>query len=380
MSAPADKVIEKVAKLLALAEHPNTGDAERDAFLARADALMAKHMIDEALVRAAQTPEERRKPVVVEVTEMFNRETVYGSKMELIAREVARTVNVKLVQHYSGRRRHTLVGFDEDVRWMQMLFMNIQMAFLTRISPKWSTERDFTMNVVLLRESGLSWSKVLDRAHRAGAVEDTWSDTELEGEWQANGWVDGEQRARWAAEDKLNRLYRNWCKAAGKKPVQITRHEAYRHTYAEAFTNRICGRLEEMRAARRASSGTGTELALREMDEDILAAMFDAFPELSPEAIKARREAEERRRREEDEKHAEWLASLTPAARLRYEKEQTAERAKQARESDRYWRKVEEERERLYDTNGGQAGRAAADSVNLSTAEHVDTTTREALA
>lgn len=361
-------IIAKVAKLLATAEHPGTPDAERDRCLALADSMMAKHMIDEARVRAAQKPEERRQPVVVEVTGMFDRNTVYGSKMELLAREIARTVGVKMVTHYSDRKRLvTLVGFSEDVQWMQLLFMNVQMAFAGKMSPKWDNDRDFVMNLVLLRESGLSWPVVLDRAVRAGAVEDTWSDkSDIDGDWQAGGWVTRRQQAHWSAEDKLNRAYRKWCRDNGKTPVQVTRHEAYRHTYAEAFTSRICVRLEEMRAAR---AVPGTELVLAGVEEEVLRAMWEAFPSLSPEAQEAARQAREKAEREADEKHAAWLASLSPAERLRYEKEQTAKRAKQARENDRYWREQDRERERLYDTNGGIAGRAAADSVNLSTAD-----------
>lgn len=377
MTAPEDRIIDRVAKLLAQAEHPNTSDVERDAFLAKADALMSKHMIDEAMLRAAQKPEERRKPVVVEVSGMFDRNTVYGSKMNLIASQIARTVGVKMVTHYEGGPRVTLVGFDEDVRWMQMLFINVQMAFANKMSPKWDTSREFVMNLVLLRESGLSWTVVLDRAVRAGAIEDTWSDVPG-GDWNPSmtEWITHAQRARWSAEDKLNRAYRNWCKANGKKPVQITRHEAYRHTYAEAFTTRICTRLEERRAARKVP---GTELVLRSVEEDVLKAMWDAFPELSPEAREAARLAREKLEQEADEAHAAWLATLTPAARLRYEKEQTAKREKEARDNERYWREQDQKREKLYDTNGGIAGRAAADSVNLSTSETVSTTKREEL-
>lgn len=379
MTTPADAIVSKVAKLLALAEHPNTSDVERDTFLAKADALMAKHMIDEALLRAAQTPAERRKPVVVEVNDLIDRQSVFGQKMLTIARQVARTVGVRLVVHYADgfKRRISLVGFDEDVRWMQMLFMNIQMTFLTRITPKWDNDREFVRNIVLLRESGLSWSRVLDRAVRAGAVEDTWTDVPFEYREDGSYW--DSEKARWSAEDKLNRAYRNECKRVGVAPVQITRHEAYRHTYSEAFTQRICARLEEMEEARQ-SGEPGTALALRTVKEDVDAAMWEAFPNLSPEALKARRLAAEEQQRKADEALAARLAAMTPAQRLRYEKEQTAEREKFARESDRYWRRQDRERERLYDYNGGSAGRSAADSVNLSTAERMGGTDRKALA
>lgn len=360
MSAPEDRILDRVAKLLAQADHPNTGDAERDAFLAKADKLMGEHMITEAMLRAAQKPEERRKPVVVEVTGMFDRETVYGNKMDLIARQVARTVGVKMVTHYSGGRRVTLVGFDEDVRWMQMLFMNIQVAFVTKLNPKWDAGKDTVANVVQLRESGASWSEILNRAVRAGAVEQTWT------------LYDSQERRN--ARASLKRAYERYCDAVGVEPVQTRRHEAFRHTYAEAFTVQICARLEEMAEARKVP---GTELVLRSVQEDVLAAMWEAFPSLHPDAQKAAQEAREKAEREADEKLAAELAAMTPRQRLAYEKEQTRLRDKEARESDRYWRAEDRRREKLYDTNGGKAGRAAANAVNLNIAETVGTTTRQ---
>ena len=58
------KLMETVRLLLARAEHPNTPPEEADTALRRANALMARHAIDEALVRATQTARERRAPVV----------------------------------------------------------------------------------------------------------------------------------------------------------------------------------------------------------------------------------------------------------------------------------------------------------------------------
>lgn len=60
-----EKIISRIQKLMALAEHANTSDTEREAFLDKADELMARHMVDEALLRQSQSPEERRTPVTV---------------------------------------------------------------------------------------------------------------------------------------------------------------------------------------------------------------------------------------------------------------------------------------------------------------------------
>lgn len=350
-----DKIIERIAKLLAQAEHPNTSETERDVYLAKADEMMARHMIDEALIRLAQAPAERRKPVRVDV-ELFDRHSVYGIKMSTIATEVARTVGVRMATR-SGSNVVSLVGFDEDVRWMQMLFLNVQMAFIGRMRPEWSDQRSLGANVALMRESGMGWPEVSRVAFKAGATEDfdRYSGTFV-----------------WS--DRLAAAYKKHCKETGSTPVTITRHEAYRATYAEAFTSRICSRLTTMRLDRLDDvKSTGTELALRSVEDDVNDAFYTEFPNLSPEAARERMAQARRDQEQADEEHAAWLASLTPAKRLAYERKQAAEADKLARRSDKYWAQRDKEQEKLYDSNGARAGRKAADGVNLSTAETVGT-------
>ena len=349
-----DKIIERIAKLLAQAEHPSTSDTERDAFITKADEMMAKHMIDEALVRLAQAPAERRKPVRVDV-ELFDRHSTYGIKMGIIATEVARTVGVRMATR-SSSNIVSLVGFDEDVRWMQMLFLNVQMAFLGRMRPEWSSDRSLGHNVALLRESGMGWPEVSKMAFKAGATEDYDRYT-----------------GTFVWSDRLAAAYKKHCKATGATPVTITRHEAYRATYVEAFTNRICMRLTTMRLNRLDDAkSTGSELALRSVENDVNDAFHSEFPNLSP-AAHSRRMAQLRKEQEQaDTEHAAWLSGLTPTQRLSHERKQAEEADKQARRSDKYWAQRDREQEKLYDSNGAKAGRKAADGVNLSTAETVD--------
>ena len=61
------KILDRVAALLAIAEHPNTGEHEADTALRQANKLIAKHAIEEAMLRQAQTVGERRALVRREV-------------------------------------------------------------------------------------------------------------------------------------------------------------------------------------------------------------------------------------------------------------------------------------------------------------------------
>lgn len=350
-----EKIISRIQKLMALAEHANTSDTEREAFLDKADELMARHMVDEALLRQSQSPEERRTPVTVEV-QLLDQASIYTYKMRTVAEQMARTVGVRIA-FKAGRQ--VLVGYSEDVSWMQILFTNAQLTFLSRVSPKWDAALTVEENVAQLRESGKDWYTVNCVGYRAGA----WTRPPVPGE-----------------ANHIVAMYQRHCKATGAVPVKIYRHDAYRNTFAEAFISRICSRLETMREARFASATEpGTGLALRQVQEDVDAAFYAAFPNLNPEArearIQAQRDADARMRAEEQER----LAAMTPAARLRHERQQAEQRARDARLNAKYWRRDDAERSRRYDGTGARAGTAAADAVNLSTDEGLGRTGGKAL-
>src|SRR5690349_5135639 len=55
-----EKILDRVAKLLALAEHENTPAPEAEIALLQANRLIAKHAIDEAILRQSQTVGQRR--------------------------------------------------------------------------------------------------------------------------------------------------------------------------------------------------------------------------------------------------------------------------------------------------------------------------------
>lgn len=121
------KLMETVRLLLARAEHPNTPPEEADTALRRANALMARHAIDEALVRATQTARERRAPVV-EKWNWASAHTGYGahlrSMLEAIARYNRVRVHIELYAPYGV----TVVGFREDVDWVQAAAADVALS------------------------------------------------------------------------------------------------------------------------------------------------------------------------------------------------------------------------------------------------------------
>ena len=122
MSELDQKVLDRVRKLLAKAEHPGTPVEEAQAFSAKASELMAAYAIDQALVDAAQPS--GATPIVREIEV----DAPYAMPRAVLLDRVARAHRVRTVigpDAGSGRRRCTLVGFPVDLDIVEVLFTSL---------------------------------------------------------------------------------------------------------------------------------------------------------------------------------------------------------------------------------------------------------------
>jgi hypothetical protein len=116
------KILERVRKLLAKAEHPTTPVEEAQAFSAKASALMARYAIDRAVMEAA-TPD-GSAPVARQLTV----EAPYALPRAVLLDRVARAHRVRVVlgpDAPSGGRLCTLVGFPVDLDVAELLFTSL---------------------------------------------------------------------------------------------------------------------------------------------------------------------------------------------------------------------------------------------------------------
>jgi hypothetical protein len=342
-------ILDKVAKLITLAEHANTSDIEREAFLAKADAMMVKYAIDRAVIESRKTAgEQREKPVSVTVP--FIRDGVdFESQYVSMFSSICNHNRVRAVIR-TYREEATIVGFSADVEYTQMTWNSVYLAFVSKLDPTWDPSRPADENIKVLKEAGWKWSRIADVANEHG-FECT------------------------ATDGRLKAAYRRQCKAEGVEPTSHTqRHAAYRAAYAEAFAATISSRLYRMRTAAEdqvaSRRGTGTEVALRSRADTVNEEFYSLFPHFRPMSAEQRAEqerlADEALKREQDR-----LASMTPAQRA-------AEERRKAREEARWQAQYERERAKLQDAAGRRAGHAAAASVDLGAAK-VSTDTRKAI-
>lgn len=134
-----DRVLERVRKLLAKAEHPATPPAEAEAFSEKAAALMSRYVIDRAMLDATATT--TSAPVVRTLTV----DAPYALPKTVLLTFVARAFRVCVAvgrDLESGGRRCTLVGFPVDVDSTELLFTSLLLQASTAVSAAGRGRRD----------------------------------------------------------------------------------------------------------------------------------------------------------------------------------------------------------------------------------------------
>lgn len=336
-----ERILDQVRHCLDKANHPNTPEAEREMCLKRADTLMSRHAIDQAMLDLTRNASDRRKPTSREFQAWEGWQ--WRGQFETILTQIAKTAGVRCVIGLQGKT--TLVGYTEDVEYVEMLWTTIYFQFIARIDPKWDNSLSFEHNVYNFKESGTKWPEIRDIA-RAN-----------------NNWVD------WPDGGRLKRAYQRHCRIIGEEPRNHTqRHQAYKQSYADGFETRICARLEAMRRSREedVAGTTGASLVLVGAKEQVDEMFFLLFPERHPAAIRERnaKAMEEYRKTQEEEKREreEMLAAMTPRAREEFLAKEARKRQREAKANERYWAERENS---TYDSSGSRAGARAAEQVDL---------------
>lgn len=332
-----EKILTRVQKLLDKANAEGTTEAERQLFLDKADDLMIKHAIDDAMLQATMSKEERRAPV----SDRFHAADAnapHWEKFRTVLLMIANLHRVRSAFHWDGSV--TLVGYFEDVEYVKMKWLNVYLHFSQTINPRWNTDLSPEQNAYNFHRSGTAWTEVEEIAKEHGC---SWNIKQL--------------RAG----------YRVYCGTIGEEPTRMTqRNFAYKESFAEAFRTRICTRIAELIEDRdKQTSEAGALVAVKDLGIEIDEMYYDLFPNLDPRKIAADRAAREEQKRREAEAHQRWLESLTPTERAKYDREQEAQARKDARYNKQYWARVDRENAKNRDLDGLRNGRTSADQVDL---------------
>lgn len=388
--------LETIRALMARAEHPNTPPPEAELALRQANRMMARHAIDEAQARASMSEAERRAPVQ-EVWTWMSGHSEYHPYLRSMLEAIAANNRCMAVIASSYRDAEvTMVGFREDVDWVQMLYTSCQLTFLSKLSPTWNKELGIDANVYAFKVAGHSWNSIwgLMATHHFGIDDDRLHEEYTpyadrgrlytgrirregggyydRGDWREFGLPCG---PRSPSNKYLLRAYRRHAKLIGdENPIETQRLDAYRRSFAKGFSEQIEYRLRRMKAdADEEVAASGQEVALRDAFADVREAFYREFPDLHPEEVRRKqmvraRESRESARREREADDA-LLAAMTPAARARILERRARKEARERQSNERWWK--EYDRRNQGDHSGATLGRQAAESVNLTRATPV---------
>lgn len=342
MAIANEGILEKVRKLLVLAQNEAATADEREAFEAKANKLMARYAIDQAILESLMTKEEKERPVAREFKLFDITGYRWNNHYDMIIRALERLCRVKTVNLQSREIGLWFVaGYSVDVEYFEMLWTTIHLSWVSALNPKWNktAEADDDENVYRFVTAGYKWKEIAE----AGGYD----------------WPDG---------GKLKRAYNRYCKAHGITPASHTqRHDAYKLAFADAFQDRIRTRISRMVIENEdsAQATVGAEVALLDRHADVVEAVYEVYPYMRPKT----KEEMEKIQQDYDERQAEAnrllrekLAAMTDKQREAFFDKEERRQERDARSADRYW---ERQAQRRSDSRGSQAGTKAADSVDL---------------
>lgn len=344
----SDKILERVRLLLDKAEHVNTPAPEAELALKMANSLMAKHAIDEAIIRAGQTSSQRRAPSSTVIKLGENGTAEFWPVLRGIINDIAATNRCTGVISFNSVK---LYGMAEDLSWTEMLFTTTYMQFVRELNPKWDESLGYDHNVYNYKVAGYKWKQIDEFAI-------------LMGHPSRESLTDGKPNGFY---HKLKAAYVRHAKLVGDtNRVTTQSHSEYRRQFAEAFAHRISMRLWEMRKASQAETDStpGAALALVTMSEDVREAMYAEYPHMRPET----KEAREARHLKERQAREDMLNAMTPLQRQKFHEKEQREMRRERERNSKAWAKQSER----YSDSAHRRGRAAADTVDLSRKTYTD--------
>lgn len=349
-----ERLLEQVRNLLARAEHPNTPEPEADLCRERANTLMARHAIDEALLRAAQPVNERRA--------VAKRAIKIEASTEL-------TAYLRDVAYYCGffNRCRVVVyetelvfyGFSEDIDWAEMLYTAAYTALVSYLHPKWDESLGYDANVYNHKVAGMKW-------HEINRIAMNHGHNDLRTLKLVEGYYNGVWQERYEPTNHIKSsiltAYRRHARLIGdENPVATQSFEHFRRSYCEGFSLRMFTRLHDMqKSAEEQTKEAGAELVLHDAMRDVDEAFYADYPSMRPmsdEEREARREAVRKQRLAEEEARNAMLDAMTEKQRAKFLDKEFREQQRQDRRSRANWKPV--------DQTGSRRGQAAADQVNL---------------
>lgn len=265
-----DKMLHRVQMLLTKADHPNTGEEEAATYRAKAEDLMRRFRIEEHEAMKAD-PGSAIRPVV-KVWKVCDGTSQFYNQFYSMLCACCDHAGVRLSPSWGPDPETgeysllaTMVGFESDVRFAFMLYVNMGLAFSSRLDPTFSKDLSDDDNVYNLRSAGMERIRI---ARIMG-----WGTTN-------------------SATARVTAAYKRACRARGEDPTVVGRNvnaKTYRASFASSFVSRMYSRLREMRL--HAGQDQTGELVLADRKDLVDEAFYQQFPDKRPMTAEEREKA-----------------------------------------------------------------------------------------
>lgn len=269
-----EDILRKVRGLLAKA-NSTTFEAERVTFLAKADEMMEKYAINQAML---QQLEHGGKARLVERRDMdisWWREigSLHPNVKAGITSLWSACVNhCRCFSSFSvwdiRNNSAAVYGTRSDLSYLDMLFTDLLLQMLLRLKPKYDPNLSLGHNVARAKESGMKYTDVAHWIGRSDWVESYYTKRGLS--------------YRTCDKGAMLRAYKKHLRENGGGQVISIHPDTYAMSFMHGFTAKVRERLVKMQEGRGSAQTGSTALVIRDIRDQAMEALYQDFPDLRP--------------------------------------------------------------------------------------------------
>lgn len=263
-----DKILSQVRALLAKADSTEH-QGEEDLLRAKAESLMLKYRIEEALVYEKAIGEAVGLEPVWMNFSLNDIDSEFGTYYRQIAGCMLAHVGAKGLIDYDYNTRTVLlkaVGFQSDLRFGELLLTSMILEFGKRLEPRWDPNKSDQENCWALREAGWTRKRIAAEMFPGG--------------YRSENEMKSQNR-------KVTNLIKKHGAEIGENAAELlgrgNNMNTFRESYAAGFVNTINTRLWNMRHEAMQMTGGGIVPVSR--TEAVEEAFYTAYPQYRPKPV-----------------------------------------------------------------------------------------------
>lgn len=299
MSEQSDKLAKMltiVQSLIAKADSTEFPE-EAESFRNKAEALMFKYRIDEAMLGTEDKARYSIKPMM-SVWPVAEMDSEFRNQFYWLAKACTDHVD-GLITYKWGRHPDADIpgqwllaeayGYESDLLYAAMLFTSCRITFSARLEPKVVATESDEDNVYRLRNAGIERDRIavlMGWAHADDIAKRKYGKSNWAGPEDVAAGIESAQRLAKGAM-KASAMFKRACKARGEDPSHVMGKgnsvSTYRSSFAEGFVQQIRTRLWRLQNARGQEAGA---LVLRSRKADVFELYYVNHPDERPSAVK----------------------------------------------------------------------------------------------